>query len=409
MRRMPVAGGLALVLALGGGAAAEPVPYTAPVTAGEVEVRAGPSTDPKFYPTNRLPRGASVQVLKERADGWLEIRPPDGSFSWINTRYVSQMVPTMPNNFVVVTQTGEKAPVLVGTELGEGKPTVVGSMLERSTQVRRYLKAGVPGASMSDADGTWMPIEPPPAEVRYLRAEAVQKAAPAPPAVASLPSAPQAFGGSPVGSATSSFTPATAPQAAAPAPGDKPTHAEVEETYNRAVMAERGGNIALAAQLYAKAGSQGLAINSPVAPQAIGRANYLLGNAPPAAPTPATNNYAPLPAADAAAGVRLSRPYPPTPVAPAGATFTTSRQAAEVAAAGGLQFVGQLRRSGRGKNNRPTYVLEVARGPYLYANPGPGVDLDPYVGRNVELIGAALYDGELRANYMTVTQVRPVQ
>jgi hypothetical protein len=74
-----------------------------------------------------------------------------------------------------------------------------------------------------------------------------------------------------------------------------------------------------------------------------------------------------------------------------------------------LQFIGQLRRSGRGRFNKPTYVLEAERGPLMYANPAPGVDLDPYVGRNVELIGTAAYDGELRANYMVVTQIRLVQ
>jgi hypothetical protein len=425
MRSIPLAGGSALALCLSlafvSPATADPAPYNAAITVPDAEVRSGPTTDPKFYPTNRLHKGDVVQVVKERADGWLEIRPPQGSFSWINTRSVTQPVPTQPNNFVVVTQGGAKAAVLMGGELGQGRPTVEGARLEQGTMVLRYVKTGETTRLAYDTDGSWMPIDPPAAEVRYLRADAVAKAPAANPPAAPVP-VPAAAAPQGVAPGVTSFTPtAVAPapvggQQAAAAPGDKPTHAQVEEVYNQAVAADRAGNVQLATQLYAKAAALGLAINSPVAPQAIGRANYLLGTAPPPAGSPlADSRLRPSTVADPVAPVvRLSQPYPPAavpamqPVSTAGAMFTTSRQPGESASP--PPCVGRLRRAGRGIGNRPTYVLESTTGtPLLYANPVAGVDLDSYIGHTVELTGTTTYYGELRANYMWVTQVRLLQ
>ncbi len=70
---------------------------------------------------------------------------------------------------------------------------------------------------------------------------------------------------------------------------------------------------------------------------------------------------------------------------------------------------GKLRRAGRVLEGRKTYVLESsANYPMLYVTPGPNVDLDPYLGQFVELFGPAVYNGDLRANYMTVMRVQPV-
>src|SRR4051812_1355852 len=80
---LPAGMTLTLILVCGSYIAAAPLPYTATVTQPEVEVRSGRSADPNFYPTNRLHRGDVVEVLKEFPDGWLGIRPPRESFSWI--------------------------------------------------------------------------------------------------------------------------------------------------------------------------------------------------------------------------------------------------------------------------------------------------------------------------------------
>jgi uncharacterized protein YraI len=61
-------------------------PYTAQISVDEVEVRCGPGWD--YYATQRLPRGTRVEVYRHESGGWLAIRPPEGSFSWVTARHV---------------------------------------------------------------------------------------------------------------------------------------------------------------------------------------------------------------------------------------------------------------------------------------------------------------------------------
>ena len=62
-----------------------------------VEIRSGPSE--KFYPTSKMLRNDRVTVLREskEAPGWLEIKPPTGSFSWIRTVFLHHIKPNLPN------------------------------------------------------------------------------------------------------------------------------------------------------------------------------------------------------------------------------------------------------------------------------------------------------------------------
>ncbi|GIW99360.1 MAG: hypothetical protein KatS3mg111_2693 [Pirellulaceae bacterium] len=59
-------------------------PQTMYVAEEEAEVRSGPGDD--YYPTSTLPMGQPVEVHLRTADGWLGIRPPEGSYSWIPAR-----------------------------------------------------------------------------------------------------------------------------------------------------------------------------------------------------------------------------------------------------------------------------------------------------------------------------------
>ncbi len=97
-------------------ASAQSILYAATVNDKETLARSAPSDSATWYPTNRLNRGASVQVLEELSNGWLKIVPPRGSFSWIDSRYVKRLDPKQPN-WVVDIPAESRAPIFVGSEV----------------------------------------------------------------------------------------------------------------------------------------------------------------------------------------------------------------------------------------------------------------------------------------------------
>jgi len=67
---------------------------------------------------------------------------------------------------------------------------------------------------------------------------------------------------------------------------------------------------------------------------------------------------------------------------------------------------GWLQNAGRVRDGRKTYVMVSERGvPFYYVTAQPGVNLDGYLKHKVECYGEAVYDGELRHNYMRVSRV----
>ena len=87
MRTVRLLGGMSLVLACAWTAHAEPVPYETTITVPDVEVRSGPSADPKMYATGKLRQGDRVRVVKEveglgLGGGELVALNADGSLRW---------------------------------------------------------------------------------------------------------------------------------------------------------------------------------------------------------------------------------------------------------------------------------------------------------------------------------------
>jgi hypothetical protein len=60
---------------------AESYPYTARIVVPAARVQSGPGDS--FYSTDTLTEGQDVQVYSQRQDGWCAIRPPQESFSWV--------------------------------------------------------------------------------------------------------------------------------------------------------------------------------------------------------------------------------------------------------------------------------------------------------------------------------------
>jgi hypothetical protein len=74
------------LVATAGVAAERKFPYEAVVTVEEEYVRSGSGRT--YYPTGKLRRGDRVMVHRHDPGGWVMIAPPAGSFSWIRADYV---------------------------------------------------------------------------------------------------------------------------------------------------------------------------------------------------------------------------------------------------------------------------------------------------------------------------------
>jgi hypothetical protein len=355
----------------------------------DVEVRSGPSD--QFYATNLLRRGDKVEVLHE-SEGWLVIRPPEGSFSWIDTRYLQNVVPRQPN--FVVTPTGAAVPVFIGSSIYRGNPTKEGARLQRGTQVRSI------GAPQRAPDGRsdWMPIEAPAAENRYLPAAAVIKEPPAQ-TIATV------------------RTSALAPVVSLPAPPLNP-----DLLWRQALQAESERRIPDAIRLYEAAGEANRTVNPDRSIAAYERARLLQTGRTSAG---ATSAFVPARTDLDSGGLRI----PATPVVTAPTGWNSGQPAAPAVPAGapavpgrldphslpasawqsgvhgpGWTPTGWLRRGYRVVERERTYVLEDSQGrPLYYILPQAGLDLEPHVGHNVELYGSLVYHGELRTWLMTAT------
>lgn len=143
---------------------AEPTfPYEATIAVDQVEVRCGPGWD--YYPTQTLSRGARVEVYRHDPGGWLAIRPPQGSFSWITARHLKA--------------TADRG---VSEVLFDGAVAWVGSIQTDPVQLKWQVRLNqgervetLGDKSLSVGPGfateTFVKVAPPAGEFRWIHAE----------------------------------------------------------------------------------------------------------------------------------------------------------------------------------------------------------------------------------------------
>jgi hypothetical protein len=176
VRPIYIIGGAIVVLALVGvltwtrfapAQASTPPPASNPETTRtiivpEVEVRSGASMS--YYATGKLTNGQTVEVVGEAAaPGWLRIKPPLQTQSWINTRFVA-----VKDKSATVLGDAD-VPVKAGSSAPNQEPNVEIAKVKVGTQLV------VLGDPKMFTDGAWLPIEPTFNEVRYIPESAVTK------------------------------------------------------------------------------------------------------------------------------------------------------------------------------------------------------------------------------------------
>jgi hypothetical protein len=363
--------------------------YTAVVKDAVAEVRCGPSDDSKMYATNQLRQGAVVEVVGERDAGWLAIKPPLGSFSWISLILLER-----DNDRIwhVVAHDDTAVPVRIGSELINEKPTVEGARVSRGSIVVAVGKEKVAD------DGKWLPIEPPPGEVRYIKAaavvrtQAVAQANPSPPPPGSWDGQPPATRG----------LPAAQPTGQPPPSLPSPANAGTDPLWAAAQEDEQAGRFVDAEQKYVQLAQKFFKENHDLAMQFCNRAHFLRERRTAASSAyPPTDAHNPVPTNPS--GQQAS--FHVTSCPQQGQTSCYTQGQAEPRSSP----PGRLRLAQRAVDCKRTYALESSQGQLLmYVVPQQGVDLEAYLDHNVELYGPLVYRMDLRAQYMLVTQVKPL-
>lgn len=134
------------------------VSYSAQVADDGTQIRSAPGSE-NDYATGTLRRGDIVEIFFKNGDGWCAIRPPEGSYSWVNGNFVR---PTQDGGGVIVSPSeGKEVPVRVGAD----------SVL-KSTSVQVGLKSGrtvtILGETTLTGGKTWYKISPPAGEFRWI-------------------------------------------------------------------------------------------------------------------------------------------------------------------------------------------------------------------------------------------------
>jgi SH3-like domain-containing protein len=134
-----------------GAAQAVEFPYVAYVNSADVYVRSGPGRD--YYPTDKLQKGEKVEVYRHDPGGWLAIRPPRQSFSWVSTRHLD---PTEDRLAVV---NSSRVVARVGSTFSDVRD-VIQVRLEKGEQVALVDSPA--------SDSPWCKIAPPAGEFRWV-------------------------------------------------------------------------------------------------------------------------------------------------------------------------------------------------------------------------------------------------
>jgi hypothetical protein len=142
-------------------AAALDFPYEACVNSDDVYVRSGPARD--YYPTDKLARGARIEVYRHDPGGWLAIRPPRGSFSWVSRRHLDL------GDGELATVNSDRVVARVGSALSNVRDVI---------QVRLDREEKVELLERPADDSPWCKTAPPAGEFRWVFAKYVDRTQP---------------------------------------------------------------------------------------------------------------------------------------------------------------------------------------------------------------------------------------
>jgi len=393
-----------------GAAPADSFPCEARVVSAGAPVRSGPGEN--YYVTDTLAEGQAVEVYQQRPDGWCAIRPPESSFSWVFSRNVEP----------------------VGEGLGrinkDGAPSRVGSSLSSHrdvTQVELHKGEIVRVIDEETHDGqTWFKIAPPAGEFRWIHASQLQRE-----------------GGTEqeATAADAAWRPMARSNQQLLGVADEPGDADVHLASNSSKESPTGdakspvvggeqdasSTVPLPEEFARRIDGLELRLSRMVAEptatwdsgQLKGDAERLLSQAGSAEERDAAqallakiDQFASIQRRFAQAGGNVgpaAQNIAITPVGTPNGTMATAVGDASSAEAGRFDAVGILRPVVSRRQGAPQFALVDERGQVVsFVTPSPDLNLQPYLGRRVGIVGTRGFMPEYRRNYVVAGRVSPL-
>lgn len=154
------------IVAAASTARAEPL-FQTTIEVENAPLRSGPGQS--FYITGYVPEQTQIDVYDEQDDGWLAIRPPVGSFSWVPARLLE--ITEDPRVAKVI---DEGVVSWIGTSLGTARNYHWQVRLNRGETVRIIDQAEREDASDASRKINWYKIQPPAGEFRWIHRRHIQ-------------------------------------------------------------------------------------------------------------------------------------------------------------------------------------------------------------------------------------------
>lgn len=135
--------------------------FSIPIGVESAPVYASPSNE--SYRTGVILKDQYVEVYFRNKDGFCAIRPPRGSFSWVNGKFVEI---ENNNSGKIVSTSGKAAPSRVGANT-----PIESSVVQVGLQPGQKIK--ILGRTTLDDGSHWFKIAPPPGEFRWIESNAL--------------------------------------------------------------------------------------------------------------------------------------------------------------------------------------------------------------------------------------------
>ncbi|PQO45085.1 hypothetical protein [Blastopirellula marina] len=142
--------------------AAGPAPQRAVIVSKVSDIYSGPGEN--YYVCDFLEEGAEIEIYAEEENGWLAIRPPHGSFSWV---LADALIATDKPNLLEASR--DQAPCYIGSRLEERRDAAHVRLM-RGEIVQSLGSAQVLNADSGQVE-KWLKIAPPAGEFRWIKAE----------------------------------------------------------------------------------------------------------------------------------------------------------------------------------------------------------------------------------------------